>query len=446
MTLKEKVKTIFSQIVIKLLSFIRNLKSHICMWGNIFVFKKKIRRINRLHSKTLHKISHKNCKIKCAFLALDQAVWKYDGIYKIMEESDLFDPIVLVCPIINFGKENMLAQMNACYKLMKEKGYNVRKSYNANDNTYLDVRKDINPDIIFYTNPYKGLIDDRYFIDKYPDILTVYVPYSYTQSQWYHFNYGSLFPSFLWRYYLETNSHYKDAKKYSKNNAKNIIVSGFPGIDNFINCKYKPKDIWKQDKKKRIIWAPHHTIEPVGIINYSCFMSICDFFVELANKYQNEVQFVFKPHPLLRNKLTKEWGKEKTDNYYNMWNTMPNTMLQEGEYIDLFLTSDAMIHDSGSFLIEYLYTCKPVMRTMNDIDPQSMYNDFALDALDVYYKGYNKQDIEQFIQNVIDAVDPMKEAREKFYQERLLPPNGKLPSENIVNDIIDSIKNQRVFA
>lgn len=157
-------------------------------------------------------------------------------------------------------------------------------------------------------------------------------------------------------------------------------------------------------------------------------------------------EVVIKPHPLLRNKLNNLWGEEKTDAYYRLWETMPNTSVNEGEYIDLFLESDAMIHDSGSFLTEYLYTHKPVMRTMNDVGPKTMYNDFALDALDVCYKGYNEQDIEQFIQNVIDGVDPMKEARVKFYQERLLPPNGKLPSENIVNDIIDSIKNQRVLA
>ena len=166
----------------------------------------------------------------------------------------------------------------------------------------------------------------------------------------------------------------------------------------------------------------------------------------MAKKFEDKALFVFKPHPLLRIRLNLLWGKDKTDAYYLQWETMPNTSINEGEYVDLFLKSDAMIHDSGSFLTEYLYTHKPVMRTMNDVDPKTMYNDFALDVLDVYYKAYNELDIEQFIQNVIDGVDPMKEAREKFYKERLLPPNSKLPSENIINDIIDSIKNQRVFA
>lgn len=170
------------------------------------------------------------------------------------------------------------------------------------------------------------------------------------------------------------------------------------------------------------------------------------FMLKMAQKYTDRVQFVFKPHPLLYEKLKKIWGEEKTKNYYNQWKTMPNTSFHDGEYIDLFLTSDAMIHDSGSFLLEYLYVNKPVMRTMTGEDMSKVFNKLALDSLNVYYQGFNEQEIEQFIQNVIDGVDPMKEAREKFYQERLLPPNGKLPSENIIDDIIDSIKNQRVLA
>ena len=85
------------------------------------------------------------------------------------------------------------------------------------------------------------------------------------------------------------------------------------------------------------------------------------------------------------------------------------------------------------------------MRTMTNVNPKSMYCDFALDALEVYYKAYSEQDIEQFIQNVIHDIDPLKEKRETFYKKRLLPPNGKSPSQNIINDIVNSIKHQRVW-
>ena len=117
--------------------------------------------------------------------------------------------------------------------------------------------------------------------------------------------------------------------------------------------------------------------------------------------------------------------------------------MDDGDYIDLFISSDAMIHDSGSFLIEYLYVNKPVMRTLNDIPLENMYNPFAIKCLDQYYKAYNEQDVEQFIQNVIDGVDPLKEQRTKFVNEVLMPKGS--PSQNIIDDILDSIDNQILY-
>lgn len=397
-----------------------------------------------LHKEALKRLKSKEGKINCVFFALYDSVWKYDGVYKLLSNDSRFNVTVLICPIVNYGKKHMEDEMERCFKTMSQKGYHTIRAYNKQNNSYIDVKKELQPDIIFYTNPYKGLIDDRYYIDQFPDILTVYVQYAYNISIWHNNNYSAIFHNLLWRYYQESELHLQFAIKYSQNAGKNAIVTGYPGIDNLIDKKYKPKVIWKTKDKKRIIWAPHHTIEPADIIDFSCFLHYYDYMINIAKKYQNHIELIFKPHPLLKVKLVKKWGQEKTDEYYNLWKTMPNTMVQTGEYLDLFLTSDAMIHDSGSFLIEYLYTNKPVMRTMNNVNPQRIFNEIGLRALDVYYKGYNEDDIEQFIKNVIAGVDPLKEKREKFLRDHLLPPNGKMPSENIVNDIIDSIDNQRV--
>ena len=165
--------------------------------------------------------------------------------------------------------------------------------------------------------------------------------------------------------------------------------------------------------------------------------------LEMAKRYSDKVQFVFKPHPLLKNKLCELWGSEKTETYYDQWANMENSTIVEGEYVDLFLSSDAMIHDSGSFLIGYLYVNKPVMRTLNDIPLGSMYNQFALNCLDQYYKARCEQDIEQFIQNVINGIDPLKAQRTKFVNEVLMPKGS--PSQNIIDDILDSIDNQILY-
>ena len=403
--------------------------------------KKTIDLFHATHKIAIQKLRSKD-SINCVFLAVSDAAWKYDTIYKRLEQYPRFNLSVLVCPIVNYGYENMIVRMDKCYHTLKEKGYNILKAYNIETKEYLDIRKDLNADILFYTNPYKGLIDDRYYITQFPDILSVYVPYHFSNNNDYNSFNNLLFHNLLWRIYVETEWHKRIYCEHQRLKGKNVIATGYPGIEPIL-LKVKEEGTifqWKNKNNKKIIWAPHHTIHPVRNVNYSCFMKYAYFMLEMANKYKDCIDIAFKPHPLLRIKLYKEWGREKTEEYYNLWETMPNTMLQDGEYSDLFLSSDAMIHDSGSFLIEYLYTQKPVMRTMNNIAPESMYNDFALDALNVYYKAYNELDIERFIQSVIEGNDPLKEKRKEFYKERLLPPNGELPSQNIVNDIIENIE------
>ena len=96
-----------------------------------------------------------------AFFAIHASVWKYDYLYRLMEKHPKFNPIIVICPVVNFGFDNMLQVMEKCYERFSS-DYNCIKAYDKESHSYIDVRESINPDIIFYTNPYKGLIDDRY--------------------------------------------------------------------------------------------------------------------------------------------------------------------------------------------------------------------------------------------------------------------------------------------
>ena len=391
----------------------------------------------------LRKLKDKHT-IRCVFFALFEEVWKCDNIYRLMVENPRFEPIILVCPIVNYGIENMTKRMETCYQSFKQKGYNVIKAYDGEH--YVDVVNELFPDIVFYTNPYKGLIDDRYYINNFTNFLTIYVPYYFGEWNNYKVMCDLLFHNLLWRYYLETPTHKDYSRLYSRNNARNVVVTGYPGIERLIRQdKTLSLNVWKEksSRKKRIIWAPHHTIEKRSFCNYSCFLLYSNFMIEMAKKYSDEVQFVFKPHPLLRNKLEELWGKKETDEYYLCWEDMPNTSIKDGDYADLFLTSDAMIHDSGSFLIEYLYVNKPVMRTLNEVPMEKEFNPFALRCLEQYYLAHNEMEIEKFIQNVIDDIDHLKEQRTTFVNEVLMPKGS--PSQNIIDDILDSIDNQILY-
>lgn len=39
---------------------------------------------------------HKNIKIRVLFLVRENSKWSYDSLYKLMKESKIFDPIIVV--------------------------------------------------------------------------------------------------------------------------------------------------------------------------------------------------------------------------------------------------------------------------------------------------------------------------------------------------------------
>ena len=160
--------------------------------------------------------------------------------------------------------------------------------------------------------------------------------------------------------------------------------------------------------------------------------------LKLANKYKDKIEIAFKPHPLLKPALysISEWGKERTDAYYQLWAIGENTTLHENEYVNLFRSSDAIINDSASFTIEYLYTKNPALY-LNNYDRTPICNEVGKAAFDVHYHATTPDAIEEFILKVvINGEDTLKEQRECFYNTYLLPPNKSSVAENIVNEII----------
>ena len=108
---------------------------------------------------------------------------------------------------------------------------------------------------------------------------------------------------------------------------------------------------------------------------------------------------------------------------------------------DLFMNSDAMIHDCGSFTAEYLYTQRPVMFYTHDRKAvEKQLNELGMAALDAHYIGGSADDIESFIKDVvIGENDPKVSARKAVYDKYLLPPNGRSTAENIYHDLLSSL-------
>ncbi len=166
----------------------------------------------------------------------------------------------------------------------------------------------------------------------------------------------------------------------------------------------------------------HHTLVN-EVINFSTFASNYLYFLEIAEKFQDQTVWVFKPHPQLKYKAVREGvfkNVSEWDAYLEKWRKLKNAcVVEEGMYHNLFLKSDAMILDSISFLAEYLYVHRPLLVLRKE---GQYFNDFGNKLMEVHYsvQGTDKQSIEEFIENVVlNENDVMKNAREKFFIENL---------------------------
>lgn len=386
-------------------------------------------------------IRRKKEPLNVLFLVIWESIWKYDSLFQMMMKNDNFNPLIVVCPVKNVSQDYMLQTMHQSIRYFERRDYPCVCAYDEKSNTYL-TPKMFDPDVIFFTRPYEELADGRYSRFNIKDVLTCYVNYLFVSNNepW---SCASNFHKSLWRYYLEYPMLQEQINEFCDPCSVKGVVTGYPLFDafrlhNVTNSDWPIKGI----RKKRIIWAPHHSISGhTGINAFSTFEKYYDFMLKIADKYKEELQIVFKPHPLLKSHLyeAEDWGKERTNAYYAKWADGENTALVDGEYVGLFLASDAMIHDCHSFTVEYLAVNKPAMFLDNGKTNNKL-NDAGREARACYYKGYSEEDIESFLKNVvIGGNDNMLEKRDAFYKKYILPPNGRLAAENIIDDLLKSL-------
>lgn len=387
----------------------------------------------------LHHVRRKVKKdtLNVVFLATYSQGWKYERLYRELEKDIHFSPIVLVCPTVNRGYEKMIEVLDDTYAYFLQKGYQVVMTYNKGNGKCIDI-KEFHPDLVFFTNPYDGLMEPKYFINKIKCSLTFYISYGIEINP-YDWCYALNLHQRVWRHFLGVKEDIEYVKKWCPWAVSNRVVTGYPTYETITQGSSLPS-AWKNtDRKyKRIIYAPHHTIEGnTGLLHFSSFLMYGDFMLELAHRYRDRIQFVFKPHPLLQFNLENhhDWGKERTDAYYRQWKEGENTNFVNGEYIDLFNSSDGMVHDCVSFMFEYMCTQKPVMFLANAID-MDQYNKLGIALYESHYKAKSKEDIIQFIEDVIiEGKDDMSRQRNDIFTKYILPPNGCTATENIMNEI-----------
>lgn len=386
---------------------------------------------NRLRLKTLIRKVSGHRPVRVMFYVNNLSMWKSDKLLLLLREDKRFQPFVVsfLYSVDSLKRQQELEnEISAHFNKM---GIEYRCGFDFEKNSLLPV-SDFKPDIVFYPQPYR---------DKFrhlpSGVLFSYIPYCIEMDKTPHAA-NSLYQNICWKYFVPTEYHKQVKASVNYNKGANVVVTGSPISDYFLDGHVPSDDNWplKDPKMKRIIWAPHHSILPDDWLDYSTFLDVADDMLDIARKYQDRVQFVFKPHPMLKEKLYRleSWGPEKTDRYYDAWKTMPNCSFANGGFVDLFMTSDAMIHDCSSFTAEYLYVNKPVL-FLTRKESIGSFNEFADSCFRVHYHGASIQDIEYFIDNIINGVDPLLDKRTRFISDTLMPSGKSSTAENIYMEL-----------
>ena len=367
-------------------------------------------------------------RIRFGFLLQELSQWKNESLYKAMLVHPRFDPVLCISPCLEIpGAENHL--IDYC----KEKGY-----FFLLLDPLKKIKEQIGLDIVLPEKPYLSQIYEQHRIERNWSIPFVIIPYflSTITEDWVVNQRSSLL---CWRLFVDNESTCQEWEKVHRLKGMNYAVTGLPVMDELITPKEVLQDVWPvTEGRKRIIYAPHHTISDLHMegIGYSTFLDYCEAMLELRDKYSDRVYFAFKPHPSLRRKLLQKWGEEKTDAYFERWEKPGFSHVEQGAYLSLLKHSDAMIHDCGSFTVEYMYMDNPVMYLVRDENHTVNMIPYAKEAFNLHYKGTSVADIEQFILNVINEIDPLKGKRKEFKQQHLMPPNGRSACENIIDSIL----------
>lgn len=382
-------------------------------WYKYMVYYSKC---DKQHKKKLNELIKKE-EIKTAFYLFNTDTWKADSVYHELDKSKKFEPYVVICPFIGKGDSFLQQQYEQCLSLVNKNNYRYIIGFEGSKEDELIKTSTPSFDIIFFLNPNNNTLKS-YTVLENKNSLTCYIPYSFNIDNLIEYEYNNLVLNLMFRVFTLSSFHQHLYKINSDTKGKNCFLSGFPQLDSFFSKPFSNPWKNKNTGRKKIIWGPHWTIpgkQKTGL-DWSNFLDYANFILDIADQYKSDIELALKPHPFLFQLLYKEenWGKQKTDDYIKSWNERDNCQIHFGDYVDLFKYSDALIHDSGSFTVEYLCMDKPVAYTSNTNDFINRFNEIGQRAIKTHHIINNKTELKNFVIKVVQGDDDYQKSRNDF--------------------------------
>lgn len=381
--------------------------------------------------------SMKGRPIKVCFCVIFDSVFPLELVFRLMLKDSCFDPYVMVIPDISRGYNNMMKVLDETLARLRIQYGSARILSSFDGQNFLNIVDKF--DCFAMMNPYSSMTHKYYRIPylAYHGAIVFMARYFTDTGTVYSSTFNELSElSYLWRFYAENK---QDAERLGHTQTvlkrfNGILPIGLPKVDSF--ALVKPQD----RERKRIIVAPHHSIDPIGKQRFhiSNFPQYADFFLRLPELYPN-IDWVFRPHPLTMVSMVNSgrWTNDQRVAYEEKIKRFPNVEYQTGgEYYSTFMNSDALIQDCSSFLPEYFFTGKPQCYMLSCPQSESeQFLEYGKKLLSHTYKAFSEKDILDFINTVvISGKDEKKNQRDAFLKSHLMF-NFPHASEMLIQDL-----------
>lgn len=383
--------------------------------SNCAYIKKNIKKVkSRLKGKT---------QLNVAFYVYDDSKWKCQSLYDLMEKDERFTPYIFVtksaAPKENFNYQDR-NDVEKVYKFFKTRNMRIKYAYNIEKQKFIPFEEmSPKPDIIIYQHPwYVETSQGPVVCSKFA--LTYYVPYFISDTDNF-MEYDLRFHRYIYRYYVPDEIIRKNYAPNMYDKGKKLVVAGHPQLDYYLTDK-------TEHERKYVIYTPHWTVCGNNL-RYSTFDWNGWQILEFAEQHK-ELNWVFKPHPCLYKFLFMSgyMSKEEADKYYKRWGEFA-IVCENGNYMELFQQSRAMITDSGSFLIEYFFTKQPCIHLVSE---HFAGNQNARDICSTYYNVYNLEEMYRIFEEIlINKQDTKKQDRLNLLKKMDYPYSAEI----IINDL-----------
>jgi len=346
------------------------------------------------------------------------AMYGMDNVFRLMrKDPQRWDPRVVIVPDVSRGYPHQeKTYLKAREYFTDLYGADaVLDGWDMQADCFIDQTERF--DVIYFADPYDAMApwvhSIRYASTR--NVLPVYVNYGYDVG--YYTMYSRMKGAELnlvWKYFTETVYSLEDCRKLQIVQGKNVVLTGYAKMDALAG--FPPK---KEGKRKKILVTSHHSVN-MAELPLSNFRTYYKLLLILPKMFP-EIDFVFRPHPLMFIRLVNEkvWTREQVDSYLKDLALAGIEYSDGGEYLHLFAECDAIINDCGSFTMEWLFTGKPGCFVLNEDLTAEHLTTQMNEAITRYKIARSSEDIIGFISDVAGGRYPAECAMDDWVRENI---------------------------